>query len=313
MARVTKGKSLSSPELQPGWTIEDDGYGLLTCSAVFKVSHGTSTGTPAKGDAALKKAPARGEAFPLDGRLHCHRSSSSMDGNGIQTISADYVGIAAGTRTTPQVGGRFSSNQEPISTHPKFSVQIGGTAASPQNGAVFNEDGSFKRFADPSKDKFYGITSYLACGFGITGHFYSSDASVLSSLKSAVGSTSGTGSWSGINLLGGLQGLQSGYVNKEAGVTTIVGPSDANGPTYIEVEQNQLLLTGVAVEYYGKLLKISYDIMYSQDGWNGSIYNDRSTNKPSSDSKGSSWDGKGTLGLGAAFNARGAATSAFGT
>ena len=293
MARVTKGNPLSSVVLQPGWTIEDDGFGLLTCSAVYKVKHGTSTGTPGTGAEALAKAPIRGNAFSQDARLHCHRSTSSMDGNGIQTISADYVGIAAGTQTTPQVSGRFSSNQEPISTHPDFVKLIGGTAASPKNGATFNDDGSFKRFADPGYDNFYGITSYLACGFGITGHFYTSNIKTAVSLKDRIGVTSGTGNFAGVALLGDLAGLSTSWVTPR--------------------EDEQLLLTGIAIESFGKLYKISYDIMFSKDGWNLMIYARTGQEPKKPDEKASSWDGKGTLGLGAAFNARGAATSAFGT
>lgn len=215
-----------------------------------------------------------------------------MDGNGIQTITADYVGIAAGTATNPQVGGRYSSNQEPISTHPKFKDKLGGTQASPKNGAEFNDDGSFKRFADPTYDQYYGVTSYLACGFGITGHLYTSSLSTVASLKNAIGCTSGTGSFAGVALLGELSGLSAQWVGAR--------------------DNDQLLLTGIAVESFGKLYKVSYDIMFSQDGWNGDIYDRREAGKKS-DEKASSWDGKGTLGLGAAFNARGAATSAFGT
>lgn len=296
MARVTKGNSLTSLVLQPGWTIEDDGFGLLTCSAVYKVKHGLSTGAPGTGAEALAKAPIRGEAFPKDSRLHCHRSSSSMDGNGIQTISADYVGIAAGTQTTPQVSGRFSSNQEPISTHPYFSKEpnpIGGTAANPKNGATFNEDGSFKRFADPGYDQFYGVTSYLACGFGITGHFYTSNIKTVVALKDRIGVTSGTGNFAGVSLLGDLAGLSTSWVTPR--------------------EDEQLLLTGLAIESFGKLYKVSYDIMFSKDGWNLLIYSRTGQEPKKPNEKASSWDGKGTLGLGAAFNARGAATSAFGT
>jgi len=301
MARVNKGKSLNGPVLQPGWTIEDDGFGLLTCSATFKVAHGNSTGTPGTGAQALGKAPKRGDAFEQDGRLTCHRSSSVMDANGIQIISADYVGIAQGTMTSPNVSGRFSSNQEPIATHPKFQVQIGGTKDFPQNGAVFNDDGSFKRFADPAFDRFYGVTSYLACGFGISGYFYTSQTSMLSSLMGAVGSTSGTGYWASVNLMGQLgttQGSASGlsgnnYVGP-GNPTTIAGPIEDEAPTYLEVDNNQLLLSGLGVEYFGNLMKISYDIMFSQDGWNGSIYNDRTSSAPAKSTKATSWKGSNT-------------------
>lgn len=274
MARVSKGNSLTSAVLQPGWTIEDDGFGLLTCSAVYKVKHGTSTGTPGTGAEALAKAPKRGDALEQDARLHCHRSTSSMDGNGIQTISADYVGIAAGTITKPQVSGRFSSNQEPISTHPKFAEQIGGTAASPQNGAVFNDDGSFKRFADSGFDQFYGVTSYLCPGFGISGHFYTSDLSTVIAMKDAIGSTSPTGYFGPVNVLGDLSGLAATWQTPR--------------------EDDQLLLSGVGIEYYGKLIKVTYDVMFSQDGWVGAIYGRRTAGSTSPSQKASTWKGKGT-------------------
>jgi hypothetical protein len=283
MARVSKGNSLSVPVLQPGWTIEDDGFGLLTCSATFTTAHGNSTGTPGKGEEALAKAPTRGAAFQQDARLTCHRSSSVMGANGIQVISADYVGIAKGTMTEPQVAGRFSSNQEPISTHPKF-IDFGGTKATPINGAVFNNDGSFKRFADPGYDEFYGITSYLSCGLGITGHFYTSDFSALTALKDAIGTTSSTGSFNTYDLMGGLNDLGS---NKSG--------RSGYGNFVDDRERDQLLLSGISVEYFGKLLKISYDIMFSQDGWNGAIYNNRGDiGSKSPDSKASSWKGSST-------------------
>lgn len=282
MARVSKGNSLNSPVLQPGWTIEDDGFGLLTCSATFKAAHGTSTGTPATGSQAVSKAPKRGDAFQQDARLTCHRSSSVVDSNGVQVISADYVGIATGTMTEPQVSGRFSSNQEPISTHPKFVSEIGGTKAAPLNGAVFNQDGSFKRFANPGDDQFYGVTSYIVPGFAITGHLYTSQFGVLESLKGAIGSTSGTGSFAGYDLMGGLGELKSNIAGR-SGYGNFVAAN----------ENDQLLLSGLAVEYYGKLLKISYDIMFSQDGWNYTIYNGRDPRnvKPPASNRKSSWKG----------------------
>lgn len=279
MARVSKGNTLSGLILQSGWTIEDDGFGLLTASAVYRTRHGTTTGKPGTGQEALTISPKRGDAFPQDKRMHCHRASSVMDANGIQTISVEYVGIANGSITNPQVSGRFNSNQEPIATHPSFGT-FGGTRQSPLNGATFENDGSFKRFSDPSYAEFYGVTSYLVPGFGVTGHFYTSDAGALNKLKKAVGTTSATGYWQGFDLMGSM--------NKN------------DAPTWKGVniwqadnENDQLLLTGVACEYFGKLLKVSYDISYSQDGWNKFIYGSRNTSKPSSQS-GSSWKGKGS-------------------
>jgi len=286
MARVSKGNSLNSPVLQPGWTIEDDGFGLLTCSATFKAAHGTSTGTPATGSQALAKTPKRGDAFEQDARLKCHRSSSVLDSNGLQVISCDYVGIANGSSTAPNVSGRFSSNQEPISTHPFFTKVIGGSKAAPLNGAVFNDDGSFKRFADPNFDQFYGVTSYLSCGFGITGVIYTSDNGVVTKLKDMIGTTSGTGYWNGIDLVG-----QVGFL----GATGNKNPAAAwsAGAWVTEREDDQLLLSGMALEFYGSIIKLSYDIMFSQDGWNYTIYNGRDPRnvKPPASNRKSSWKG----------------------
>jgi len=306
MARVSKGNNLSTPVLQPGWTIENDGFGLLTCSATFKANHGTSGGSPGTGAAALKLAPARGSKFPLDERLTCHRASSVMDANGIQVITAEYVGIAVGTNTEVQVTGGFRSNQEPISTHPAF-IKFGGRSDAPVNGASFNNDGSFKRFADPTYSEWHGVTSYLVPGFSINGHFYTKNPGALPALKDAMGTTSSTGSWGGYNLVGPIGVLATiaswnavpGFI---VDLVILQGLNSAGAPNTVDIQRNQLLLTGVSVEYFGDLLKVSYDISFSQDGWNDQIYNQRANIRPAK-SAGTKWNGKGTLGLGAAFNA----------
>lgn len=306
MARVSKGNSLATPVLQPGWTIEDDGFGLLTCSATFKANHGTSGGTPGLGAAALKAAPARGAKFPRDERLTCHRASSVMDANGIQVITADYVGIAKGTQTEVQVTGGFRSNQEPIATHPAF-IKFGGRKDAPINGASFNDsDNSFKRFADPEYSEWHGVTSYLSPGFSINGHFYTKDVGALPALKDAMGTTSSTGVWAGYNLVGPIGILAAtvswNTVPKFMVDLTILAGRNESGPIAIDIQRNTLLLTGISVEYFGDLMKVSYDISFSQDGWNDAIYNERKNVKPAK-APGKKWDGKGTLGLGAAFNA----------
>jgi hypothetical protein len=100
MAQVNKGNSLTSKKLQPGWTIEDDGFGLLTCRATYIVSQNTEYG--AAGSGLIAKAPKRGDIFENDPRLVCHKASSSMNSNGLQVITAEYCGIANGSRTDPE-------------------------------------------------------------------------------------------------------------------------------------------------------------------------------------------------------------------
>ena len=59
-------------------------------------------------------------------------------------------------------------------------------------------------------------------------------------------------------------------------------------------EDDQLLLSGVGIEYYGKLIKVTYDVMFSQDGWVSAIYGRRTAGSSSPSQKASTWKGKGT-------------------
>jgi hypothetical protein len=258
MARVSKGNPLTSLVLQPGWTIEEDGFGLLTSRLVFVTGHGSGE------DASpliLEDAPRRGDSHPKDGRLSCHRTTATLNANGLAVITSEYIGIAGGNMTSPEVSGRANTSQEPIATHPKFASDIGGTEASPKNGAQFN-NGAFVRFAydaaaNPNKE---GVRSYLNPGFGISGHFYTSDITLARGLKNSLGKTSGSGIFSGVQLLGGL-----GNINGQT--------SDSwYGNWTTSEEYDQLMLTGMAIDFFGTLLKVSYDITYQRWGWDPDIY-----------------------------------------
>jgi len=261
MARVSKGDSLSELKLQPGWTIEEDGFGLLTSRLTFVTSHGSGDFSSPKGN-----KPNRGDAHPKDVRLSCHRASETYNANGLAVVVAEYIGIAGGNKTTPEVSGRGNMSTDPITTHPKFVKTIGGTKDAPKNGAKFNpENGLFLGFGPPSTTPVagtnkQGVRSYLNPGFGISGHFYTSDVGVAKKMKDQMGKSSGSGSYAGINLLGGLSGLGSSETNSIWGTWTT------------NEEVPQLLLTGVAIDFYGTLLKVSYDLTFAKDGWDYEIY-----------------------------------------
>jgi len=261
--RVTKGDSLSTLVLQPGWTIENDGFGLLTCSATYVKSHGNDAGTRA-GDGAtvLGAAPKRGDAFPKDARLSCHRSSSAVNSNGLLVVTAEYIGITEGNMTQCEVSGRGNMSTDPITTHPDFVTKIGGTAASPLNGAQFQSGSDlFVGFKYDSSAEFNkeGVRSFLNPGFGISGHFYTSDITVCSKLRDRMGTTSGDGKWVNINLLGGISAV--------GGQATSVW-----GNWVSDTEVDQLLLTGVAIDFFGTVIKVSYDITFARYGWDRDIY-----------------------------------------
>lgn len=268
--RVTKGDSLRSLVLQPNWTIENDGFGLLTCTATYIKSHGNDAGTQS-GDGAtvLSAAPARGNTFGKDARLVCHRSSSSVNSNGLQVVTAEYIGIAEGNMTKPQVSGRGATTTEPISTFPTFSTKIGGKKGSELNGAAFNDDGSFKAFADPEYRK-YGVRSYYAPTFGITGFFYTNDSNVAKALFDSSCTSSSDGQWKNYQLVVGLNALGGN------GKVTM-------GAWSAPDESPQLLLNGVSIEYYGTLMKVSYDILFSADGFDTDIYPYATQGRPKRD------------------------------
>ena len=258
MARVSKGNALTSLILQPGWTIEEDGFGLLTSRLVFVT--GASTDTIEAGTV-LAAAPRRGDPHPKDNRLGCHRTTITCNANGLSVITSEYIGIASGNMTSPEVSGRANTSQEPIASHPDFATRIGGTDGSPLNGAQFS-NGAFVRFAydanaNPNKE---GVRSYLNPGFGVSGHFYTSDISVARKLKDSLGQTSGSGIFAGVQLLGGL-----GSINSQT--------SDSwYGDWTTAEEYEQLLLSGLAIDFFGTLVKISYDITYQRWGWDPDIY-----------------------------------------
>ena len=257
--RVTKGNSLNQALLQPGWTIENDGFGLLTCSATYIVSHGNDAGTSAgSGAYAVGAAPKRGDKFEKDARLTCHRSSSSLNSNGLQVISAEFIGIASGNSTTPQASGRGATTTEPIATHPAFVAKIGGKKGAEKHGAEFEDDGAFKRFAVADNKK-YGVRSYYSPTMSFSGHFYTSDIAIAKTLADVTCCTSSDGQWKNIQLLGGLNGLGGdGKITK--------------GAWSARDESPQLLLTGIGVEYFGTVIKVSFDILVAMDGFDTDIY-----------------------------------------
>lgn len=256
MAYVNKGNPLTTIKIQPGWTIEDDGFGLLTSRVTYIVSQDSEYG--ASGSSVVSKAPKRGDFFENDPRLVCHRASSSVNKNSLQVITAEYVGIANGNKTAVQVTGRGATTTEPITRHPSFVSLIGGTSDAALNGAVFNTDGGFKEFSDPENKKF-GLKAYYSPTFSITSTFYTSDIKVAGSLKDKQCCSSSSGKWAGVDLLADFKSLAPSW-----------GTSVA---TWMAKDESpQLLLTNVSIEPYGALLKVTCDILVAVDGLDTDVY-----------------------------------------
>jgi hypothetical protein len=285
MARIDKGNDLTTPVQQPGGKLSNDGYGLLTATVVWKANtaNDLSVGN-------------RGSTCPLNAQLAAHKFSVTYDSLGMAVITVDYIGIDlttnGGVYTNPEVAASNGLTSENITTNPNFSVAGGdgyfgliagpagsyassplgpvvsymdGTAKKPRNsfvglnGSCFETSagGRFIGFVDPSYRHFYGKTNYLAPQSSFSGHFYTSEATEVQNMLSYLGTTSRDNDWSSV-----LPKIVPDY----AGISWI--SSAPNGSF------NQLLLSQVNVQDYGLLYKVNYEVRYSVQGWNDSVYRD---------------------------------------
>ena len=268
MARKDKGNSLSTPVLQAGYTIENDGYGLLTCRATYKVD-----------DNKTGNAPKRGDVFKPDPRLKCHKVSVSYGALGVAIITAEYCGIENGDWTEPNVSGSATLSTEPLTSHPNFFKPAGYGLAGPSpyiscdspdgtptpafagiNGAIFGNDGVnknplFKGFFGTSTNtekKLYKRTSYLSPVSSFNGVLYTTKSGNVVTLRKYVGVA-----FSGR--------APEGY--------RFLLPAYMGDSFQAKDETPQLLLSNVSFEDYGMLYKISYEIRFNREGYLNEVYN----------------------------------------
>lgn len=279
MARIEIGNTLADPKLAPGWKLSDDGFGLRTAQATYNVDQSSGFDY------------VRGEAFPISeyGYLKLHRQTATFDKLGIEVQVCEYVGIDpevnGGEYTNAQVGSSNSLTSENITAHPNFFELadgyfevIAGTSYTPsklgptvtlvneagakvsadscigENGACFEraEGGRFIGFVDPAFPTLYGKTQYLAPTTAFSGHVYVQNTSgMIAAFKDCLGKTSKTRNWDGL-----LMDIVPSYFG-----------SIFQGPLY-----DQLLLSQVNYEDYADLVKISYEIRFSKDGWDNKVY-----------------------------------------
>lgn len=260
MAIVKKGNALSTGQVQPGWSVQADGYGLWTGRATFKV------------DKASGWTVNRGDAFPIsdyNGVLFAQKVTRQGESLQVDIINVDYVGLSTPGSTfltLPNVTGSNGLTSEHISTHPKFFTATTGIAGPKPysastiapgefvglNGAHFEaaDGGKFLGFKDTTKPLFYGKTNYLAPITSFSGVIYTNTASRVTSLRGALGKTSGTNSFASVQLL-----------------------PDYLGSTYTKDSRHQLLLSQVNFEDYGKdLYKVTYEIRFFADGYAPEVY-----------------------------------------
>ena len=228
----TKG-SISGLEIQPGWTIESDGEGLLTSRVVFRARKGASP-------------PGSKAAHPKDGRLQCYKSSYTEDASWC-TITADYVGLENGPTKT-KFTADFSSQSHSIKAHPNFLKATFGTSKPfkelgwDSERQLFSEDSQ-----EAEENGLVGVTNWLAPDQTITGYFYTDDQGAIQSWVDGVGKIFDVGA-------GGEVTIRSDYKPISAKHT------------------GRVLLTGVSYESYAHLWKIMFTARAASGGWNELIY-----------------------------------------
>lgn len=275
MARIDNGNALTTAMLQPGWTYQDDGYGLLTGKARYIVTAGS------EGQAILF-----GSAHPNEPDLLVQKIQYSYMKNGLVELDVDYVGLSPtvnqGLQTVPNVVPSGSLSTEHITTNKNFfstdsnkaiagngttfepSSIVSGTYVGGSLGAHFetSKGGGFLGFKDSTsseKRAFYGKSSYLAPTASFSGVVYVKDQnSVLNAIRAA----------GKINIKGNFGGIKmfNDYLN---------APDWQSSDTGFD----QLLLSQVSVEDFcigadrtPKIWRISYEIRYSRDGYPSQVY-----------------------------------------
>jgi hypothetical protein len=232
MAKLIKKGSINQLELQPDWTIEQDGFGLLTSRLTFRCDAAQ----------AASLAPKSGDAHKVDGRLKCHRSTYTINRSGLATIFSDYVGIETGDRTRIQIKGDIVTSTQPIQVHKDFVKVLKDLGWNSQA----------QTFPDTSaaavQNAMVGIRSFLSADSQVSATYYTS-------LKSEVND--------GVNMVGKT-------FLKMAGMEDVVLPS--GNQSISAFHDRFAMLTGLSYEKFAHLYKVSFSIRISPGGYHNKVY-----------------------------------------
>lgn len=228
---ITRG-SVNNLELQPDWTIESDGYGLLTSRLVFHC--------PASGVSG--NVPKREESHPRDGRLKCHKSSYTIIKGERAQIVAEYIGIETGDLTRIQIKGDVVTSTQPIQAHKDF-VKVLKALGWDTNSQSFPETKTAAVNAG-----MVGIKSFLSADSQITASFFSASKGIVQD---------------GVNMVGKT-------FAKMAGMEDVVLPTGALRISGFH--DRHAMLTGLSYEKYAHLYKINFTVRISPGGFHNKVY-----------------------------------------
>ena len=229
--------STKDPQLQPNYSVEFDGYGLITGRATF-----TCTASAAK-----SRTPKRGDVFPgQEKRLYCHRASYTIGTNNLATITAEYCGIESGTQTKMVLRGDTGLSTESIKSHKDFK-----TVLQPKGWNVSNQaflEGPDGTNSDADTFKLTGIKSYVRANIQIQGTFYTSNQALLTYYIASVGKTFTSIKDADFSIYNGCFSPDSEYHTQPG------------------------MVTNVSHEEFGNLYKVNVSFRIAQGGWHNLVY-----------------------------------------
>jgi hypothetical protein len=245
--QITKGKfngsggatdlNTKNPSLQPNYSVEFDGYGLITGRATFTC---TASSAPSK-------TPKRGDVFPgREKRLYCHRASYTINGNNLATVTAEYCGIESGNQTKMVLHGDTGLSTESIKSHKDFKDVLQPKGWSITAQAFVEGDDYDDSLADTNF--LTGIKSYLRANIQIQGTFYTSDKSLLTYYIASVGKTFTSIRDADFSVYNGCYQKDSDFHDKPG------------------------MVTNVSHEEFGNLYKVNVSFRIAQGGWHRLIY-----------------------------------------
>jgi len=275
--------------MDKNWTIQHDGFGLVTMQLKFTADSDKSYD--------ITTDFKRGDAPPITGmeNMTLHKAVATAN-NGVCTVIADYCGIdGASDSTITQVQVSSATSQEAIETHPNFTkiqceaIGNGIPLAGPAKYIYDNEDDAEK---NPNKAHFSvtttasgqltqyqfvaflpsrepsdpvnlkaGIRAYFKPGVTLRCLAYTNNAETAQATVLRVG-------WANLGNIGAIV-LPAPYNSLLENFDSELPLTLPNG-----LERNRTYLcTNASVEVYGGLYKVQADLMMSGIiGWDTDIY-----------------------------------------
>jgi hypothetical protein len=250
--QITKGKfngssgatslDTKNPALQPNYSVEFDGYGLITGRATFTC---TASSAPFK-------TPKRGDVFPgREKRLYCHRASYTITGNNLATVTAEYCGIESGSQTKMVLKGDTGLSTESIKSHKDFQKKLQSLGWD-EKAQMFKE-GNPPGTSIADKNFLTGVKSFVRANIQIQGTFYTTNKSLLTYYIAAVGKTFTSIKDADFSIYNGCYDADSLFHDKPG------------------------MVTNVSHEEFGTLYKVNVSLRIAQGGWHNLIYKPSST------------------------------------